>query len=111
LPRVVGILREEMGAGLALTGMDVMTVKDAEDFKRTMQTVIDSHEYGLAVVDENLLAGLDERSRSAITERSLPLVVPIPGTLKWEDVTDMPEDDYIAMLIRRAVGYQLNIQL
>ena len=111
MPRIVGILREEMAAGLALTGVDVIRVADAADFKRALLAVVDSREYSLAIVDEALLAGIDERTAALVAGRSLPLVIPIAAELRWKDVQAMPADDYIAMLVRRAVGYQLNIRL
>lgn len=111
MPRVVGILREETAAGLSLTGVDVMPVTTAAELKRTLLAAIDSREYSLVVVDEELFAALDERTRSAVAARNLPLVIPIPSELRWMDVQDMPADDYVAMLVRRAVGYQLNIRL
>ena len=111
MPRVVGVMREETAAGLALTGVDVLPVADVAEFKRTLLSVVESREYGLVIVDEDLLSALDERTRTSIAARSLPLVIPIPSQLRWTDVEAMPPDDYIAMLVRRAVGYQLNIHL
>jgi vacuolar-type H+-ATPase subunit F/Vma7 len=111
LPRIVGILRADMADGLALTGVDVMPVDDAADFKQTLLEIVDSREYAVAVVDESLLAGLDERTAAALASRVLPLIVPIPGELRWVEEQAMPKDDYIALLIRRAVGYQLNIKV
>jgi hypothetical protein len=31
--------------------------------------------------------------------------------MRWREVEEVPADDYVARLIRRAVGYQLNIRL
>jgi len=111
LPRIVGILRADMASGLALAGVDVMPVEDAAGFKQTLLEVVESREYAVAVVDESLLAGLDERTAVSLAARSLPLVVPIPGELRWVDERAARADDYIALLIRRAVGYQLNIKV
>lgn len=111
MPRIVGILREDTAAGLSLTGVDVIPVADVADFKRTLLTAVESREYGLAIVDEELLAALDERTRKAVSARNLPLIVPISAELRWIDVEEMPPDEYVAMLVRRAVGYQLNIHL
>ncbi len=111
MPRIVGILRADAAAGLALTGVDVMPVSDPAEFKRALLAVIESREYGLVVADEGLLAAIDERTRAAANARSFPLIVPIPADLRWADVQEMPADDYVAMLVRRAVGYQLNIHL
>jgi vacuolar-type H+-ATPase subunit F/Vma7 len=111
LPKVVGILNAEAAAGFSLTGVDVMPVADAAEFKRTLLSAVESRRYSLVIVDDRLFSALDERTRSSVTARSLPLVVPIAAGLRWTDVQDMPQDDYVAMLVRRAVGYQLNIHL
>jgi vacuolar-type H+-ATPase subunit F/Vma7 len=107
----VGILREDAAAGLSLTGIDVIPVSGAAEFKRALLSVVESREYGLVIADEELLAAIDERTRTAVAARSLPLIVPIPAEMRWADVQEMPADDYVAMLVRRAVGYQLNIHL
>ena len=111
MPRIVGILREDAAAGFSLTGIDVMPVAGPAEFKRALLAAVDSREYGLVIADRQLLEALDERTRDAIAARSIPLIVPIPSEMRWADAEEMPEDDTVAMLIRRAVGYQLNIRL
>jgi hypothetical protein len=34
----------------------------------------------------------------------------VPGSLEWKEAAEA-EEDYVARLARRAVGYQLNIKL
>jgi vacuolar-type H+-ATPase subunit F/Vma7 len=111
LPRIVGILREDAAAGLSLTGIDVVPVADAAEFKRGLLAAVESRETGLVIADEAMLAALDDRTRATIAARSLPLIVPVPADMRWKDLEEIPADDYVATLVRRAVGYQLNIQL
>ncbi len=111
MSKALGILREDMAAGFALTGLDVTRVKDAAQAREVLQKAVESREYGLLIVDEGLFAELDARTRESYDKLSVPLVVPVPGTLRWERPGTEAGDDEIAALIRRAVGYQLNIQL
>jgi V/A-type H+/Na+-transporting ATPase subunit F len=111
LPKVVGILNAEAAAGFSLAGVDVIPVADAAEFKRALLSAVESRKYSLVIVDDGLFGALDERTRSSVVARSLPLVVAVAADLRWSDAADMPQDDYVAMLVRRAVGYQLNIHL
>jgi vacuolar-type H+-ATPase subunit F/Vma7 len=113
LLKVVAILREDIAAGFALTGVDVIRVKEpvAVSAREVLRSILDGREYGLVIVDETIVAAADERLRAAIAERNVPLFISIPGDLVWSDVEAVSEDEYVAHLIRRAVGYQLKIQL
>jgi vacuolar-type H+-ATPase subunit F/Vma7 len=91
--RVVCVMSRELSLGFSLTGVEVFPV---EDPARALQAV------------QEFVAG---RDREELLDSSVPLVVPLPGELAWRDVEELPPDDYVAELIRRAVGYQLNVQL
>ena len=56
---------------------------------------------------------MDSRRPSArqLLSVTVPLVIAVPGALEWKETAEAPEEDYVARLIRRAVGYQLNIKL
>jgi vacuolar-type H+-ATPase subunit F/Vma7 len=111
LSRIIGILREELAAGFALTGIDVARVRDSSSAWELLQQTIADGEHGLVIVDGCFMSEIEERARENLYERNIPLIVPIPCELRWRDVEELPADDYLADLIRRAVGYQLNLQL
>jgi vacuolar-type H+-ATPase subunit F/Vma7 len=111
LYKVLAILPKELGAGFALTGMDVRRVTSNEDAETTLAEVVDDEQYGLIVVDESLTEEMDQRTLHRYMERNVPLIIPIPAQLIWQDIEEVQQDDYVAKLIRHAVGYQLNIQL
>ncbi len=111
MPKILGILREEMAAGFALTGLDVIRVREPAEARDALQEALDGREYGLVIVEEGILEGLELRFREMLQGLNVPLVVSVPARLLWRDVEEAPEDDAVAQLIRRAVGYQLNIQL
>jgi len=109
LPRVVGILHPDLARGFALAGVDVTTYTDTHEGQQALATAVESLGYGLVVVEQSLLDSLDPRTREAVYARNIPLVIAVPGELRWEPAKAEAADDYVAALIRRAVGYQLNI--
>jgi vacuolar-type H+-ATPase subunit F/Vma7 len=111
LNRIIGILRGELAAGFALTGIDVAKVRDSSSAWELLQHVIADGQHGLVIVDECFMSEIEERARVSLYERNVPLIVPVPCELRWRDVEELPPDDYLAGLIRRAVGYQLNLRL
>jgi vacuolar-type H+-ATPase subunit F/Vma7 len=111
LHKVLGIFPEDLAAGFALTGLEVIRVKDAEAGRGALLEAVANQEYGLLIIEENLLAAMEEGRSRELLERNSPLVIPIPGMLRWADPERGSADDYVAALIRRAVGYQMNIKL
>jgi len=113
LPKVVAILKHELAAGFALTGLDVLRVGEpyASGARDALQAAVENPEYGLLIVEQSLLDAVDERFRTALEARNLPLVIPVAGELLWSVAEAVPEDEYVAHLVRRAVGYQLKVQL
>ena len=109
--KVLVILPKELAAGFALTGVTVQTVTDVSGAQSALATAMENEDYGIVVIDEALLNQMDERTVDRFFEQNVPLIVPLPADLEWGDVEEVPHDDYVSRLIRRAVGYQLNIQL
>ena len=63
------------------------------------------------IIDESLTESFDEKTMELFASGELPVIVPIAGRMRWRDAEAIPPDDYIARLVRQAVGYELNIQL
>jgi len=111
LPKAAAILSGELASGFALTGLEVIPVADATAGREVLLEAAGKPEYGLLIVEEGLLEEMEPRVREALLARNAPLIVSIPGELRWSAAARPQSDDYVAALIRRAVGYQLNIQL
>jgi vacuolar-type H+-ATPase subunit F/Vma7 len=109
LYKVVAIGEEDFCAGFALAGIETRaTVESA--LPAELEQAIRSGTYGLIIIDEQVSECL-EAIRPAGTGSQIPIVIPVPGRMQWHDVEQLGEDKYIAALIRRAVGYQLDLQL
>jgi vacuolar-type H+-ATPase subunit F/Vma7 len=111
LPRVAAILPGGLASGFSLIGLEVIRVEDAAAGREALLEAAGKPEYGLLIVEEKLLEALEPRTREELLARNAPLIVSIPGELRWSAGDQEKKDDYVALLIRRAVGYQLNIQL
>jgi vacuolar-type H+-ATPase subunit F/Vma7 len=104
-------VRPDLGAGFALTGVEVGKVENTRELRAALAAAVGGTRYGMVVVEQELMAGLDETERAAFSAVNVPMVIEVPGALAWKEAAEAPSEDYVARLIRRAVGYQLNIKL
>jgi V/A-type H+/Na+-transporting ATPase subunit F len=111
LYRVLAITREDLGAGFALAGVEVTRAPTPEEARTALAGALQGGGYGVVILEQELLSGMDEETRAEALASTVPLVIAIPGEMRWRETEEAPADDYVARLIRRAVGYQLNIRL
>jgi vacuolar-type H+-ATPase subunit F/Vma7 len=111
LSSVRAVLGEGLGAGFSLAGVDVEVVTEPGSAREAIMAACGSRECGILVTEEELFARLGERERDALLQRTIPLIVLLPGDMRWGEEAEIKADDYVAALIRRAVGYQLNIRM
>lgn len=109
--KVLAISEQELARGFALAGIETWTVSDAKQASQALSKIISDGQYGIVIMDEKLSSELDKQVTAALSKSNNPLLVSIPAELRWRDTERLPQDDYVARLIRRAVGYQLNIKL
>ena len=109
LYKVVAIGDSDFCAGFSLAGIETRATA-ASALPAEIEQVIQSGVYGLVIIDEQFSECLEE-IRPAKSGAQIPIVIPVPGRMQWHDIEQLGEDKYIASLIRRAVGYQLDLQL
>jgi V/A-type H+/Na+-transporting ATPase subunit F len=109
--KVLAISEKELAGGFALAGVETWSVSDAKEASEALTQAISNGEYGIVIMDEMLLSELDKQVLKDLSRGHGPLLVSIPAELRWRDTETLPRDDYVARLIRRAVGYQLNVKL
>jgi vacuolar-type H+-ATPase subunit F/Vma7 len=109
LSSVRAVLGKDLGAGFSLAGVEVEVVTETRSAREAILAACRGRDCGVLVTEEELFASLGEREREALLQRPVPLIVLLPGDMRWGEVTEIAKDDYVAALIRRAVGYQLNI--
>jgi vacuolar-type H+-ATPase subunit F/Vma7 len=111
LLKVLAVSERELARGFALAGIETWTVSDAKQASEALAKIVSGGEYGIVIMDEKLSSRLDKQVERALARGNGPMLVSIPAELRWCDTETLPHDDYVARLIRRAVGYQLNIRL
>jgi len=111
LSKALALLSQDLGAGFALAGVEVSIAADPAAARASLDAAISSRAYGIIIVQEELMRGMGEEARKAFADSTVPLIIEVPGELVWRMAEEAPADDYVAQLIRRAVGYQLNIKL
>ena len=107
--KVLAIGGREFCAGFALAGIDTLLVTDASG-QEVFTRMLARDDIALVILDEQWSDLLDE-IRPPTMQTQLPIVIPVPGQMRWHDVEKRGEDQYVAALIRQAVGYQLDINI
>ncbi len=111
MSKVLALVREDLGSGFSLAGVEIRKVADAAALRPALEAAFATRAYGIVIVEEEMVTGLGEEARASLRARTLPLVLTVPGEMTRREGEEAAADDYVARLIRRAVGYQLNIKL
>lgn len=106
--RIVALVDEEMALGFKLAGVEVRKADTLEEMKRGVQAAMTDREVRIVILDEALFRQLPERLEKKLEESTAPIFVPIPTIKLWRGAA-RPEE-YVARLIRRAIGYQIKIR-
>ncbi len=95
----------ETATGFRLAGVEVReATQPAEALEHLRQLI--ALDYGLAAVNEELLAGIDEGLSRAMRGRELPILVPFPAaTAEIES-----GEDYIARLVKEHIGFYVKLR-
>ena len=110
MPKILAITGDDLGSGLALTAIEVQSVPNAAAARDALLRAVESQDHGIVIVEERFTSEFDAKTEALIADTNVPLIVSLPAEMKWRDTEEAPQDDYVASLVRRAVGYQLNIQ-
>ena len=109
--KVLVLSGKDLCYGFALAGLETHRVDDSTAAAAALQDAAASGEYGIVIIDQALTEDFDETTMELFNSGELPVVIAIAGQMQWRDAEVVPPDDYIARLVRQAVGYELNIKL
>lgn len=104
MKKIIFITPPDARYGFSLTGVAQLTAEPGEA-EETVRRTMGDPECGVLVLDERLLAGMDEE-RLRMTEKRWPgvlVILPAPETGGKFD------EDYAERLIRRVIGYQVRL--
>jgi vacuolar-type H+-ATPase subunit F/Vma7 len=103
---VVGIAEEHLAIVFAVAGMHVEEVRDVTEAEEALDSYLES-DVQFVVVQEKFRDMFSAWFRERLTaHRGLPLVVYCPDFAQEESQVD----DYLASVIRPAVGYEIRLE-
>ena len=104
--RIIFFTAKDAMHGFSLAGFE-QYVCTSEELESLLQQFVQKPEYGLFVIDERLVTeSIDNRLREM--ERGLELVfVIMPPPLK----TETKREDYAVRLLRKAIGYHVQLEI
>lgn len=88
--------------GLTLAGLEHSIITTKDNFQGNLEKVIKDDQYGVVVVQEDMLQQIDWRLKRKLDHIAYPVVVPVPG-LSGES----KEGDDLRNLIKRALGFDI----
>lgn len=99
------LARSGEGLGLRLAGVRVVEAARGHELAR-FKELMDEERLGVLAVDQEVFDAVpaDERRRR---DRALPVVIPFALPRRWMEAGR--GRDYVAALIRRAVGYHVKL--
>jgi V/A-type H+-transporting ATPase subunit F len=101
------VTRAGDGLGFRLAGAPVEELDEASAPQR-FRTLLSDPGLGVIAVDESLLAAVPEPLLEKAAREGLPVLFPFRLPRRWEEAAGGGE--YVATLIRRAIGYHVKIQ-
>lgn len=107
MKKVVVITPPDARHGFALTGVRQVTSSEGE-LPGILADLVRDPLTGVIVVDERLTVGAVRQQIRALERRWPGLVVVLPAP---ERAGRVAEEDYVLQLIRRAIGYQVRLNL
>jgi vacuolar-type H+-ATPase subunit F/Vma7 len=105
---MVVVVHPDLAAGFQLAGVETAEARTSEEAERLVEQMILGSDVGLIAVSEDLQRDFGPRVTRLLRQADLPLLVPFPGR---EASTWNQDDrvDYVAALIRSAIGYHLRL--
>jgi vacuolar-type H+-ATPase subunit F/Vma7 len=101
------VTRRGEGLGFRLAGAEVEELEEGEEAQRFQDLVADAS-LGVLAVEQELLERVPEPLLQRIGREGVPVLIPFVSPKRWEEAGR--GEEYVATLIRRAIGYHVKIQ-
>ena len=108
MARLIVITDPDTALGFRLAGVEATAVADAGEAADRLLALLKSEETGIVIYNEEYHTALPEHSRVALEESAAPVFFAVPGRPAGR--IGEPREEYLARLLRRAIGYQLKIK-
>lgn len=101
------VTRRGEGLGFRLAGAPVEEVAEGQEGER-FKALIAEHDVGVLAVEQAVLERLPEPLLEKVGREGVPVVLPFALPRRWQQPGR--GEEYVATLMRRAVGYHVKIQ-
>ncbi len=105
MSRLIVIPDADTRLGFELAGVDVVRVDDQETARERLLELLADPTAGLIAVSQSILDQLDDSTRRRVEAQTKPVVVGLPTGGPVSGFADRRA--YLAALLRRAVGFDL----
>jgi V/A-type H+-transporting ATPase subunit F len=101
------VTRRGEGLGFRLAGAPVEELAEGEEAER-FKALLADESLGVLAVEEGLLEQVPEPLRERIGRQGVPVLLPFALPRRWQEAAH--GEQYVASLMRRAIGYHVKIQ-
>jgi len=106
--RLTVITDSDTALGFRLAGVKVTEVTGADEAAERLLALLRSKEAGIVIYNEEYQSAIPEKNQAALEESLTPIFFAIP-VARTARISERREE-YLARLLRRAIGYQLKIK-
>ncbi len=108
MPRLLVVTDPDTALGFRLAGIEVAEVTRADKAVERLLALLRAKETGIVVYNEAYRSAIPEPYQAAMEECLAPIFFAIP-VARTGRISERREE-YLARLLRRAIGYQLKIK-
>ncbi len=103
--KIIAIGEVNLVTGLTLAGLQNSKISTYENFQKSFEEVLSDKDFGVIVVQEDMLSSIDWKLKKKLDQLAYPVIVPVPG-LSGKST----EADDLRNLIKRALGFDMMIE-
>lgn len=108
MAKLTVITDSDTALGFRLAGVEVIEVTGANEAAGRLLTLLRAKPSGIVIYNEEYRSSIPETSQAAMEESLTPVFFAIPVE-RAERIAERREE-YLARLLRRAIGYQLKLK-
>ncbi len=106
--KMLVVTSPDLAPGFRLAGVEVAEAATPQEAEKLVEKVILGSDIGMVAVNEDFQRHFSTHLLRLIKEVELPLIIPFPG--KESNVWSVQDRlDYVAYLIRSAIGYHIKL--
>lgn len=105
--KVAAITDSDTADGFNLTPVETYPIDDTQEAVKKLRELLNDDTIGIIIINEDYFSQVDERTRKKIDRIYRPIVVPVPAKKKLGSAE--ARRDYLASLIRLAVGFDIKL--